>query len=71
VLDILRFESRPDQAVLIDAAWTLIGPKGSRRSGRSVAREKTQSRSNDALAAAHSAALAAISHEIAAAIQNP
>jgi uncharacterized lipoprotein YmbA len=71
VLDIQRFESGPDQAVLIDAAWTLIGPKGSRRSGRSVAREKTQSRSNDALAAAHSAALAAISREIAEAIRKP
>jgi uncharacterized lipoprotein YmbA len=71
VLDILRFDSGPDQAVLIDAAWTVVGPKGARRSGRSVAREKVSSRFHDAVAAAHSAALAAISREIAGAIRKP
>jgi hypothetical protein len=69
-LDILRFDSGPDQSVLIDAAWTVSGPKG-RRTGRSVVQEKTATKLYDALAAAHSAALAAISREIAAAIQKP
>jgi len=68
-LDILRFDSGPDQGVLIDAAWTVIGPKA-RRTGRSVVREKTATKYYDALAAAHSAALAAISKDIAAAIRE-
>ena len=71
VLDILRFDSGPDQAVLIDAAWSVIGPKGARRTGRSVVQEKVATRYYDALAAAHSAALAKISQEIAAAIKTP
>jgi uncharacterized lipoprotein YmbA len=70
VLDILRFDSGPDQGVLIDAAWTVIGPKTARRTGRSVVREKTATKYYDALAAAHSAALAAISKDIAAAIRE-
>jgi len=70
MLDILRFDSGPEQAALIDAAWTVIGPKGVRRTGRSVVRQKAQTRYYDALAAAHSAALAAMSREIAAAIRE-
>jgi len=69
-LDVLRFDSGPEKAVLIDAAWTVIGPKGVRRTGRSVVREKTASKYYDALAAAHSVALAAMSREIAAAIRE-
>ena len=69
ILDVQRFESG-DEA-LIDAAWTVVPRNGERRSGRSVAREKPQRMQYDALAAAHSAALAAISREIAAAIRKP
>jgi uncharacterized lipoprotein YmbA len=69
-LDVLRFDSGPEQAVLIDAAWTVIGPKGVRRTGRSVVREKTATKYYDAVAAAHSAALAAMSKDIAAAIRE-
>jgi uncharacterized protein len=68
-LDVLRFDSGPDQSVLIDAAWTVIGPKGGRRSGRSVAHGKAPTKSYDAVAAAQSAALATISKEIAEAIR--
>lgn len=70
MLDVLRFDSGPGEAALLDAAWTVIGPKGMRRTGRSVARQKAESKSYDGLAAAHSAALAAISKEIAAAIRE-
>jgi uncharacterized lipoprotein YmbA len=70
-LDILRFDSGPDQAVLIDAAWTVTGPNGLRRTGRSIARQKTATKFYDAVAAAYSTALAAISREIAAAIKQP
>ena len=69
-LDVQRFESADDGA-LIDAVWTVVPRNGERRSGRSVAREKPQRKEYDALVAAHSAALAAISREIAAAIRKP
>jgi uncharacterized lipoprotein YmbA len=67
-LDVQRFESG-DEA-LIDAAWTVVPRNGERRSGRTVAREKPRRKEYDALAAAHSAALAAISREIAEAIRS-
>jgi len=69
-LDVQRFESTPGEGVLVDALWTVSGPKGARRSGRSLVRESVKGRDYDALAAAHSAALAAISREIAAAIRQ-
>ena len=69
-LDILRFDAGPDQSVLIDAAWTVIGPKGVRRTGRSVVHQKVATKFYDAVAAAYSAALATISREIAAAIKR-
>ena len=70
LIDVQRFESTPADAVLLDAQWTVIGPKGARRGGRSLQREPVQGRDYDALAAAHSVALAKISQEIAAAIQE-
>jgi uncharacterized lipoprotein YmbA len=69
-LDVQRFESRPGEGVLIDAAWTLTGPKGARTTGRSVAHESVKGRDYDALAAAHSVALAALSRDIAQAIRR-
>jgi len=68
--DVQRFESG-DEGALIDAAWSVVPRNGERRSGRSVARERPQRKEYDALVAAHSAALAAISREIAAAIRKP
>ena len=71
LIDVQRFESTPGEAVLLDAQWTVIGPKGARHSGRSTQRERVRSTDYDALAAAHSAALAAMSKDIAAAIREP
>lgn len=71
VIDVQRFESIPGESVLVDAAWTVVPKTGERRAGRSVVREKASGRDYEALAAAHSAALAAISREIAAAIGKP
>lgn len=68
-LDVQRFES-PADAVLIETLWTITSKDG-RKSGRSLVREKIAGRDYTALAAAHSAALAALSREIAAAIRNP
>jgi uncharacterized lipoprotein YmbA len=64
VLDVQRFESTPGESVLIDTAWTIAPKDGERRSGRSVVRQKVTGKDYDALAAAHSAALASISKEI-------
>jgi uncharacterized lipoprotein YmbA len=68
-LDVQRFES-PSDAVLIEALWTVTSKDG-KRSGRSIVREKIAARDYGSLAAAHSAALAAMSREIAAEIRKP
>jgi uncharacterized lipoprotein YmbA len=70
-LDVQRFESTPGDGVLIDAVWSVAPKSGERRVGRSVAREKAPGADYDGLAAAHSAALASISREIAAVIGKP
>jgi len=69
-LDVQRFDSGPGDSVLIDAAWTVTSSNGARRSGRSVVQEKAKVMEYGALAAAHSAALAALSREIAQAIRE-
>lgn len=69
-IDVQRFESIKDQAALIDAVWTVRKTAGGQsRSGRTVAREAVQGTGFEALAAAHSRALAKMSDEIAAAIR--
>jgi uncharacterized lipoprotein YmbA len=67
-LDVQRFES-PADAVLIEALWTVTSRHG-RQTGRSVVRQKIAARDYASLAAAHSAALATMSKEIAAAIRG-
>jgi len=69
-IDVQRFESIKDQAALIEAVWTVRKSAGGEtRSGRTVAREPVQGDRFDALAAAHSRALAKMSGEIAVAIR--
>jgi uncharacterized lipoprotein YmbA len=69
-IDVQRFESVPGEAVVFDAVWAVRGAKGTTgRSGRTTARETVQDASYDALAAAHSRALATMSGDIAAAIR--
>ena len=55
--------------MVVDAVWAVRGAKGGARSGRTVAREGVTDSSFDALAAAHSRALATVSGDIAAAIR--
>jgi uncharacterized lipoprotein YmbA len=76
-LDVQRFESRPGDAVTVEIAWTLRrgedttrGAVGDTRSGRSIARETVVPAGYDAIAVAHSKALATISREIAAVLVN-
>jgi uncharacterized protein len=67
---VLRFESIKGQAALIEAVWTVRETAGGKtRSGRTVAREPVQGEDFDALAAAHSRALAKMSSDIAVAIR--
>lgn len=68
-LNIQRFETVPGKSVEIDAAWLIRKAGGGTLSGRTVAREPATDASFDALAAAHSRALARISVDIAAAIR--
>jgi uncharacterized lipoprotein YmbA len=69
-IDIQRFESIPGKSALIEAVWTVRASAGGEtRSGRTVASEPAQGEGFDALAAAHSRALAKVSGDIAAAIR--
>jgi uncharacterized lipoprotein YmbA len=69
-INVQRFESTRNQGVLLDAVWAVHQTRGGAlRSGRTVAQEAVQGDSYDALAAAHSRALARMSGDIAAAIR--
>jgi hypothetical protein len=69
-IDIQRFDSVPSQAALVEAVWTVHSTAGGEtRSGRTVAREAVQGDGFDALAAAHSRALAKMSGDIAGTIR--
>jgi uncharacterized protein len=69
-IDVQRFESVQGQAATLEAVWAVRKTAGGEiRSGRTVAREPVQGQGFDALAAAHSQALAKMSGDIAAAIR--
>jgi uncharacterized lipoprotein YmbA len=70
-INVQRFESIRGEAVVVDAAWA-VRKTGSTeaRAGRTLARETVQDDSYEALAAAHSRALATVSGDIAAAIRS-
>jgi len=69
-IDVQRFESIQGGAALVEAVWTVRKTAGGEtRSGRTVAREPVQGQGFDALAAAHSRAIAKLSADIAAAIR--
>jgi hypothetical protein len=69
-INVQRFESTRNQGALLDAVWAVHQTAGGAvRSGRTVAQEAAQGDSYEALAAAHSRALARMSGDIAAAIR--
>lgn len=69
-IEVQRFASIPGEAAVIEAVWTVHKTAGGEtRSGRSAAREPVQGDSREALAAAHSRALAQMSGDIAGAIR--
>jgi len=74
-IDIQRFESlrseaKRNEGVLVEAVWVVRkAAGGAARSGHTVASESAQGADYDALAAAHSRALAKLSGDIATAIR--
>jgi len=69
-IDVQRFESIPGETTVLEAVWVVRKAAGGDvRSGRTVAREPVRGETFDALAAAHSRAIAAMSADIAAAIR--
>jgi uncharacterized protein len=69
-IDVQRFESTRGQGVLLEAVWAVHQTAGgATRAGRTLAQEPAQGDGFDALAAAHSRALARMSADIAAAIR--
>ena len=70
-IDVQRFESIQGQAATLEAVWTVRKAAGGEiRSGRTVAREPVQGQDFEALAAAHSQAIAKMSADIATAIRT-
>jgi uncharacterized lipoprotein YmbA len=69
-LDILRFDSVLDEAATLEVLWRVNDTSGGGTNGRFIIREPTGAQGFDALAAAHSRALAALSQDIAAAIRK-
>ena len=68
-IDVQSFQSAPGAAAIVDAVWTVRRTKdGKTELGRTTVRETVPERGYDALAAAHSRALARLSQDIAAAI---
>lgn len=70
-ISIQRFESVPGRYALVDAVWVVHGPAaGAGQSGSTVVNEPVSGGTYDALAAAHSRALAKVSADIAAALRK-
>jgi hypothetical protein len=69
MINIQKFESVPDKSVQIEAVWTVRPPAGTNSVGITRASESVTGSSFDALAAAHSRALAKVSSDIAAVIR--
>jgi uncharacterized protein len=70
-IDIQRFDSIRGEAAVLEAVWSVRKTAGNEtRSGRTVAREPVQGQGFEALASAHSRAIAKMSGEIAAAVRE-
>lgn len=70
VIEVQRFDSAPGEAAVLDAVWTVRRTKDGRtETGRTTVREAVQENGYDALAAAHSRAVARLSRDIADALR--
>jgi uncharacterized lipoprotein YmbA len=69
-LEVQRFESAPGEAATLDAVWTVTRTKdGKAQTGRTTVREPSPDKGFEALAAAHSRAVARLSQDIADAVR--
>jgi uncharacterized lipoprotein YmbA len=69
-IEVQTFESAPGDAATLNAAWSVRRTRdGKTVTSRTTVREPTQDKSYDALAAAHSRALARMSQDVADAIR--
>lgn len=68
-IDVQRFESVPGEAATLDALW-VVRRGAISSSGRTTTREPVQGDGYEALAAAHSRAIATLSRDIAVAIRT-
>ena len=69
-IEVQRFDSTPGQSALLDAVWSVRRTKDGRtETGRTTVRETVQEKDYEALAAAHSRAVARLSQDIADAVQ--
>jgi uncharacterized lipoprotein YmbA len=68
-LDIRRFDARPAVAVAVEALWTVTCRGAERRLGRSAVTAPVAGQDLDAVVFAYGQALAAVSRDVAAAIQ--
>jgi uncharacterized lipoprotein YmbA len=69
-IDVQRFDSAPGKGVVVDAIWAVHPAEAGRPiPGRTVAEVGVSGTTREELAAAHSAALATVSSEVAAAIR--
>jgi uncharacterized protein len=69
-IEVQSFESAPGEAAVLDALWTVRRAKDAKaQTGRTTVREPAQEKGYDALAAAHSRALARLSRDIADAVR--
>ena len=69
-IEVQRFDSTPGQAATLGAVWTVRRTKdGGTQTGRTTVREAVQENNYEALAAAHSRAVARLSQDIANAVR--
>jgi uncharacterized lipoprotein YmbA len=70
VIEVQRFDSAPGEAATLDAVWTVRRMKDGRtQTERTTVREAVQENTYEALAAAHSRAVALLSRDIAGAVR--
>jgi uncharacterized protein len=70
-VEVQRFDGAPGDAATVDALWSVSPPKSvTSMTGRTLVREPCAGAGDDALAAAYSTALAAVSRDIAEAIHT-
>jgi hypothetical protein len=70
-IEVQSFDSAPGQAATFDAVWTVRRAKGAKaQTGRTTVREPAPEAGYDALAAAHSRAVARLSRDVADAVRT-